>query len=391
MKDDRIDISFAAAHIEDSLLYGAGFGRNLLFCWNMENRELQSLAAFGRFQNFNGNHIAAVFRYGDQLFCFSKFSYVAAAWHLKEKSFTYYAPEEEAEEGMCIRSICRVGDDVWMLQKVTDSSAVVFSMRNGRFSRCTVNADLERHFQISEIISYGVENSVAAGNRIWRCIPGTDALLGFDTKSLETEIVKFHIPDTFYTIHEKDGWIYILGAGGKHVIAWNPDTREQTVWDTEYEGISDRPFREAVRAGNRLFLLPCFEEKIFCYEIRGDCISFISKLEYPAGFEKIHDPQNRSMFLGSVFTDKNLLYLFPMAGNGLLSLHTESMKMSLFPIQLSKNEYISVQTNAGNIIPEYQIDLQDYLEFIEAGKKDFRQNGGYEDYAGTRCWNALKK
>lgn len=391
IQEDMVNISFIAAHIEAPLLYGAGCDQNLLFCWNMETKEIENLGAFRGFGGFKGDNIGAVYRYGEQLFCFSKYSYEVAAWHLKEKTFTYYHPECWMEETVCIRSICRVGDDVWMMRKATDSSIAVFSMRNGKFASHTVTTDLEQHFQISEITSYVYENSVTAGDWIWRCIPGTAALLGFDTKSLETEIVKFDIPDTFYTISGKDGWFHILGVCGKYVVAWNPNTREQMVWETGYEGISDRPFREVVRAGNRLFLLPCFEEKIFCYEIQENHICFIGKPEYPAEFARIHDPENRTLFLGNAFIDKELLYLFPIAGNGLLSLHTQSMQMSFFPMQVSKNEYIKSQTDAGNTIPEYRIKLQDYLGSIRSSESDDEQDDRDMFDTGKTCWRELCK
>lgn len=327
MREDRMNISFIAAYMEAPILYGAGLDQNLLFCWNMETKEVQSLGAFRQSGNFQGNSIIAIQKYGEQLFFFSRLSYVVIAWHLKEKKFTYYYPEQRSEEMQNICSACCVGDEVWMLTKVADSSITVFSMKSGRFAHYSVHADLGQHFPASEITSFGHENSVAKGSWIWRCIPGTDALLGFDTKSQKTEVVKFHIADTFYTISEKDGWFYILGVSGKYVIAWNPDTREQKVWDTGYAGISEKPFREVLRAGNRLFLLPCFEEKIVCYEIQDNHICLIGKPEYPAEFKKIHDVKHRSLFLTSAFKDRELLYLFPMAGNGMLSLHTNSMRM----------------------------------------------------------------
>lgn len=388
MREDRINISFIAACMEGSLMYGAGLDQNLLFCWNMETKEVQSMGAFQQFGNFHGDTIM-VQKYGEQLFFFSRLSYEVVVWNLKEKKFTCYHPEQRSEEGTYIRSVCRVGDEMWMLTKVTDSSVMIFSMKSGRFARHTVHADLEQHFSASAITSFGHENSVVAGSWIWRCVPGTDALLGFDTKSQKTEIVRFHISDTLYTISEKDGWFYVLGVSGKQVIAWNSDTREQKVWDTGYEGISDRPFREVLRAGNRLFLLPCFEDKIACYEIQDNHICLVGQPEYPEEFKKIHDVGYRSLFLGSAFKDRELLYLFPMAGNGMLSLHMDSMRMSFLPIQVKKNDYLNCQKHVGNVIPENQIELQDLLDFLSSEELCPVQNDGDTSSAGKKCWEKV--
>lgn len=388
MTDEVKNIKFMAAHIENDILYGAGIDRNILFQYDIKKKKLQRLGVFSKFKNPYSYKIGKIFKYKEKLFCFSINSYEVAEYHIEKKAFTYYCIEKDLKKDVSIKCICRVGNDVWMFQEVTAQFVVVFSMETKQYSKYI--------FDISVLIGYDFsfsicqETSLYYDEKIWRCIPGHHMLVSYDVKTLQTEIIDLETTVSFYTISHVDGKIFILGRDGKQIVKWKPDTKELCVWDTGYKGIEDRPFREVICYGNRLFLLPCFENKIYCYDIQGEELHFLNRIDNPTKFKKLNYVGGQSMFINYAWGKEKELYLFPFGGNGMLCLNTESLVMSFYPVQISEEDYIISNFVLNDLLFDREAKVGCLVEFIKlmTEQNDYRRQ---RKMVGNKCWERLYK
>lgn len=386
MIENKIDIYFADAYMEDNLLFGSGLEQSIFFQYDMKEKKLKWWKAFDQFKSGVSFFTCAIFKYRETLYCFSNFSYEVVAYHLDNKIFTYFTPASSLEKIGVRRSISRVGNDVWMLQGGLGSSVVVFSMENGQYSNYIL--DMQSRQNIDTFRPVGQESSVSIDAQIWKCIPGSDALMVLDTKKLKSNIIKPGPRLPFFTMSYENGYFYILGMDGKHIVVWNQGMQEAVVWETGYRGTKNKPFREVIRIKNRLFLLPGFEQKICCYEIYDNQIQFICCLDYPAEFKRVRD-MRRSMFLGKTLRNQNELYLFPFGGNGMLCLNTDSLKITYYPIQIYEKDYISSQIQLKALLYENQLNLGGLLDFLKSEIIDGNAFGEIENNVGKKCWKKL--
>lgn len=386
MIEDKIDIYFADAYIEDDSLFGSCFEQNIFFQYNMKEKKLKWWKVFNQFKETTSFFACAIFKYREALYCFSQSSYEVVAYHLKNKIFMHFAPDSNLKK-ISVRCICRVGNEVWMLQEGLSSSVVVFSMENGQYSNYTL--DMPPGQNIHSFLSLGRESAVSIDRQIWKCIPGSDALMVLDTKKLKSTIIKFGLQLSFFTMSYENGYFYILGMDGKHIVVWNQGMQKPMVWETGYKGDKNKPFREVIRIENRLFLLPGFEQKIFCYEIYDNQIQFICRLDYPIEFKRAKGIR-RSLFFGRILRNQNELYLFPFGGNGMLCLEADSLKMRYYSIQIYKKDYISCQMQSKNLLYETQLDIGGLLEFLKLEIVDGNDSNRRKKNIGKKCWKKLR-
>lgn len=385
MTEDIKNVWFRDAYMEGDLLFGVDSVQNIFFQYDMKRKKLKRMEIIHESDNTSEFGICAIFRYKQILYCFSLYSYKVVSYDLEKKIFTYYRPEKEME-GIKISSVCRVGNDVWMLKKGIESSVVVFSMEKGLYSNYDLEIQCRQTLDTFRPIPW--ESSVNIGVQIWKCIPGSNSIMVLDTRELKGNIIKFDLQIPFFTMSYKDGYFYILGMDGKQIVVWNQDTQETMVWETGYDGNKDRPFREVIRIENRLFLLPGSEQKIRCYEINENRIHFLCRIDYPLGFEKIHE--SNGMFLGKTFRNNNELYLFPFGGNGIICLNTDSLTMDFYPVQISEMDYIASQTQAKELLYEEQVSMEDLLDFLKSETVDNAVCNVKTSNIGHKCWEKLR-
>lgn len=388
MTEEVKNIEFMAAYMEGDIIYGAGIELNLLFLFDIRTKKLSRLGVFDGFKNPNAFRVSKIFKYRESLYCFSCCSYEVAAYHLQKETFTYYSPDEKVDEEISIRCVCHIGNDVWIFREAVASSVWVFSMESGRYFKYEIDTSVLRGYDFSFLVAS--ETCVYFDKHIWRCLPGNSLLLVYDVHSFELDVVKLEVPISSYTVSYANERILILGRDGKQIVVWEPNTNKTIVWETGYEGVEDRPFRGIVCRGKRLFLVPCFEDKIYYYEIQEDELSYKGYIVYPKEFHRLHYIGSQSMFLEYTFRNKNELYLFSFGGNGMICLNTDSLEIEFYPVQISEEDYIVGNTTSKMLLSDNQVGVENLVDYMRSKITCQKKDRVRENLTGNKCWERLK-
>ncbi len=358
------NICIADACITDNILYAAGFEWNLLFKFDMRSMEVKKLGEFTKFKNPYSFQNRAIFKFKDSLFCVSINSYEIAEYNMKKREISYFDIEDNwANKGkLLVKSVCRVDDEIWIFQEAINEFVVVFSMETRSY--------LQYKIKIEGIINrynhLDWESSVCVGTLIWRCIPGSSDLLLLDTKSKRAQVINTKLPLSFFDINYDNGYLYIVTSDGKNYVAFNVATFKVDTYESDYVGIPEYPFIDAVRINDYLYSLPCFEECIFRYKIEGRKLRLIQRIQLPEEFKKVHDAENRSLF----YKWKKIghkLFLLPFSGNGMLCLDSYSLDITFYPIKISEKDYLSWVLKNSPMQNEGKMNLKDFLRGLICG------------------------
>ena len=377
MTEEVKNLEFMAAYLEGDTLYGAGMGLNILFQYDLKTKEFHRLGVFEGFKVSYAYKICKIFKYKESLYCFSIYSYEVVAYHLDKNVFTYYSPDRGMDKEVSIRCVCRTGNDVWMFQEAAANFITAFSMEQGCYFKYEIDTS-----EIRSIFLY-------FDNYIWRCLSGNDVLLAYDVKNIKLKVIKLNESISSYTISSAGERFLILGRDGKQIVVWDPDTSEKIVWETGYEGIEDRPFREIVCEGNQLFLIPCFEDQIFCYEFHADRLHFKGCIDYPREFKRLHNIGSQSMFVGYIRRNENEIYLFPFGGNGMLCLNPDNHETKFFPIQISEDDYVVSNIRSRMLLSDNQVRLECLMDYLILMIKNREKNRIGNNVIGSKCWERI--
>lgn len=388
MIEEVKNIDFMAAYMEGDVIYGAGIGINLLFRYDIRTEKLSRLGVFDGFKRPRAFGMGKMFKCRECLYCFSRCSYEVVAYHLEKGTFTYYSPDEEMNKEIAIRCVCRVGDDVWIFREATVRSMMVFSMESGKYFTHELDTSMLRRYDFSFLVSS--ETCVYFDRHIWRCLPGNDVLLAYDVYGFKLDVIKLDVSLSSYTVSYANRRILILGRDGKQIAAWEPDTNKVIVWDTGYIGVKDRPFREIICKDKRLFLIPCFEDDIYCYEIQENKLCFKGHIVYPKEFCRIHNIGNQSMFLEYMFKNEDELYLFPFGGNGMICLDTESLETEFYPVRISEEDYIAGNIASKMLLSDGKLGVESLVEYEKSKRMCQTEERAKENLVGNICWERLK-
>lgn len=379
------EINFMAACIEDSVLYGAGYMQNILFQFDMAEESMIQKEGFKQFKNPYSFCIQAIFKHRKKLYCFSSNSYEIAVYHLENKTITYYHYLDDWQQNHVeIHCVCCIGNQVWMLQRIQDPLVVVFCMEKEKYMAYKVDLRILQNFNIT--LGARFDTYINVGTSIWRCIPGNNAFLVFDTQKLKMEIVKLDVPCSPYTFSFSEDCFYIIEKDGKRIVVWNQCTKKSIVWETGYCGNKDRPFREAVRIKNKLFLIPFIEDEIYYYEICNEQIYYICRLEYPIDFKRT---SKGGLFTKYYLEKEKELYLFPFSGNGMLCLNIDNLKFKFYSICISDTDFIVNQIQARLPLNDTQVTLKGFLDYIKSIIQD-EENCFREYPIGKISWEKAR-
>lgn len=387
MTEEVKNIEFMAAYMEGDIIYGAGIGINLLFRYNIRTRELNRLGVFDRFKDPYAFRMGKMFKYGDCLYCFSRCSYEVAAYHLKMGKFIYYSPDEEIDRSIDVRCVCRVGNDVWIFREAIASSVVIFSMESGKYFKHELDTSVLQGYDFSFLVS--AETSMYFDKHIWRCLVGNGVLLAYDVNNLKLDVIKLDVTVSSYTVSYSNAKVFILGRDGKRIVEWEPKTNRKIEWKTGYVGIEDRPFREIICKENQLFLIPCFEDKIYCYEIQKNKLCFKGHIAYPQEFSRLHNAGIQSLFLEYTFRNEDELYLFPFGGNGMICLNTDSLNTEFYPVQISGEDYIISSMTSKIPLSDSQLRVESLVDYVETKITRRAEEKVKENLTGSVCWKRL--
>lgn len=387
MTEEIKNIEFVAACIEGDKLYGAGIGVNILFKYDLIAKTIERLGVFEGFKIPFAFDICKIFKYEGKLYCFSRHSYEVAMYCLEKDTFTYYRPESEKNEAVSIRCVCCIGNDVWMFREARVGSILVFSMERGCYSEYEVDTSVLNEFDFSFYV--GSETCLYFDKHIWRCLPGNNVLLGYDLENFQLKIIELEESISSYTVSCAGKTFFVLGRDGKKILTWKPDTRERSVWETGYEGIGDRPFREVICKGNYLFLIPCFEERVYCYEIYEDKLCFKKYIEYPEEVKRLHNIGSQSMFVEYTIRNENELYLFPFGGNGMLWINLDSHETKFYSVQISEEDYVVSGIKSEKLLYDNQATLEYLMDYLMSIITNREKSWIRNDVIGCKCWKQL--
>ena len=388
MTEEVENISLTDAYIEGTTIYAAGHEWNILLEFDIEHLELKRLGWFDGFLFPFSFQNLAIYKYQEKLFCFSKNSYEVAEFNLISRSFKYYHPKEDHCEADLLCSTCCVGDEIWMFREAFDPMVMVFSMRNGEYFQYPI--DNRNRRKEDKYMRLSFESSINMGSQIWRCVPDSSDLIVLDTKKLENRVIRTDLGIPFLTMSSNDGFLYILSRDGRYVVMLDVDTNETVVYETGYTGTVDMPFSQGLKTETYFFLLPCFEQTIVCYEIKGRELHFLKSFILPEEFKKVHDAEHRTLFLGWKILD-NHLFLLPFGGNGLLRIELDSLSISYYPVKISEQDYFAGIVRFCPMVREGQMDLEEYLKAIDySSKKDSQNRTGVPIKTGKSIWEEIR-
>lgn len=386
MTEEVKNLEFMAAYIDGDILYAAGMALNILFQYDLNTKKLYRLGVFKGFKNPNAVKICKMFKYKEHLYCFSNYSYEVAAYHMDKKEFMYYCPENKTDENVDIRCVCRVNNNVWLFREAIASSVMVFSMENQQYTEHKLDTSVLKGYDVS--LTVCCETCVLLDSQIWRCLPGHNVLLAYDVESFKVKLVKMDWNISAYTISYAYNRFFILGRDGKQVVVWNSNTNKIVVWETGYKGVEDRAFRKIICKGKKIFLIPCLEDEIYCYEIIEEKLCFKKKIKYPLEFRRLHynGCLAQSMFMEDILKNTKL-YLFPFGGNGMLCMEMENLKVEFYPVQISEEDYIEGNIESKLLLRDSQICLTNYMKAITLNVSKY---GMENNLLGRKCWERLK-
>lgn len=363
LEKEKRDICLVDACIEGNILYAAGFEKNILLKYDVENQETKLMGVFKGFKFSESYHNNAIFKYEESLFCFSKNSYEVAEFNLEEKRFKYYYPTNNIQERDLVRSIIRIEDNIWMMRTIDNPLIMVFSMRKKRY----IEHEIDMKISIENYIPLGFEKCVCIGREIWRCIPGRQELFILDTKNLKTRVFETGLSSPLLTIYTEENVIYILSASGQELISIDADTYGVSVYKTGYEGIVDWPFVGIVKVKNLFIFLPCFEQKILCYELKNDKLYMIKEIELPVNFKRVQGTEKSTLFLDWKKVH-NTLYLLPFSGNSMVRLDLDTFAIALCPVNITRQDYLIWSLWIMPVQSEKEISLKEYLNTLTGEK-----------------------
>lgn len=381
----EIDICLSDAYIEENILYAGGFEQNILLEYNMENQKAKFLGEFGGFKFSESYHIHAIYKYEKSLFCFSKNSYEVAEFNLEAKRFKYFYPANNIEEDSLVRSIIRIGDQIWMMQTMNASLIMVFLMKERRY----IEHKIDMKGSIDNYIPLVFEKSVCIGTEIWRCIQGSSSLLVLDTKSLKTRVIETGLALSFLTLYREGDVIYILSMNGQELIVMNINTYDLFIYKTGYKGMADCPFAGIEKIKDYFLFFPCYEQHIFCYKLKSNELYMVKILKLPENFKRIHGTEKRDLFLNWTRVN-DMIYLLPFSGNRMLRIDLSNFKILPYPVTISGQDYFIWLCWLKHIQNEREMKLKDFLNILTRERSMTIEDTNEIKCSGNFIWKYIK-
>ena len=362
--EENFDLNFMDAYLDKEYLYAASMKSNIFFKARRDNHYcVEALGIINGFQNKNAGGIFAVQYYKNSLYLFLDYTYEVARYDFETEKFFYYYPAEHNEVFDMVCGICRVGNEVWILRDTFEKELCVFSLEECGY--CFFELDVSAvsdNIEKEKVKRVAKETICLVGNKIWRCVPGTNYLYSIDVAEKYLEIHKIESETEIFTINHSEKGFSCLSMSGEYVILWDADKGVTEKKEIDNGKKVFKAFRNMIQTNQGCLLIPGLSDEIkFLPEEGGTTAAFV----LPPQFQRTKNV--KGLFFGC-FQDENKILLFPFGGNGLIEIHTDTLKSEYYPVCITKEEYMKALT-AGNqsIIEDETVSLKNYIELLNAG------------------------
>lgn len=357
-------LNFIDAYLDEKYLYAVSMENVFFRAEKGSVYHAEILGVIKGFQNKGTGKIYAVQYYKNSLYMFWGGTYEVVRYDFNTQKFSYYYPEAYNKPFEQAGGICRVKNDVWILRDTFEKNLCVFSLENCSYSFYDLdisvlvsNVDKEKAERISK------ERICLVGNKVWRCIAGTDCLYSID---VETKKIEFHKTGTaidIFAISHDEGGFYFISINGGTVIQWDED--KGVISRKEISGKKQvKAFQDVLHTNRGYILIPCLSDEI---KLLSEEEGMIGKCGMPSRFHRMKGVKRRLFF--NYYTDKDKVLLFPTGGNGLIEIDKDTLETKYYPVCIPQKEYIRVLLAEGrNIIERETLSLNSYINALQAGR-----------------------
>ena len=374
--EEKYDLNFMDAYLDKEYIYAVSRESNIFFRAKRDNGySVEILGVVNGFRNIYTGKIYTVQYYQNSLYMFADSTYEVARYDFESRKISYYCPAEQEEGFDIVRGSCRIGNEVWILRDSFVGKLCVFSLED-----CSYRFfDLDISILINSIRQKNVkrvskENVCPVGNKVWRCIPGTNFLCAIDVTTKRVELHKVESDIEIFTIsHDAQGF-YLISIFGDYVIQWDEN---RGVIDKKVINGGEKTFkafRDILHVNGGYILLPNTSEHIkFLSEAKG----MIEECELPSQFHRIGSA--KGLFFHYLLENDKLL-LFPFGGNGLIEMDTNTLLSKYHPIRILKEECIKVLLAENKAVTESEMaSLDSYISLLGSDycmrKKEYSPDG----------------
>lgn len=374
--EEKYNLNFMDAYLDKEYIYAVSRESNIFFRAKRHNGySVEILGVINGFRNAYAGKIYTVQHYKNSLYMFADSTYEVARYDFESRKFSYYCPAEQKEGFDIVRGSCRIGNEVWILRDSFDGKLCVFSLED-----CSYRFfDLDISILINSTKQKNVqrvpkENVCLVGNKVWRCIPGTNYLYAIDVTTKRVELYKVESDIDIFTISHDEQGFYLISIFGDYVIQWDENRGVIDKKDINGGEKAFKAFRDILHVNGGYILLPNVSDHIkFLSEAKG----MIEECELPAQFYRTG--KVKGLFFQYLLENDRLL-LFPFGGNGLIEMDTNTLQSEYHPICISKEECIKVLLAANKEVTESEMaSLDSYISLLDSNycmrKKEYSPDG----------------
>lgn len=381
-----------AGLIEDGKMYIPGVTYAVLWEYDLNNWERRCLMSFMDIFEEQPIRAMAVFKEGEYIYLVLRNTYRIlecntgtgqAVWIGEQPVF------EDAEE--IILNAFRIGDEIWSIPGDIQNVIQIFNIKTRDFSELSVVEQMDGYENIS-----GFLDGAVCGDSIY--LPAFE----YQSCNLICQIVCKEKTIKMLPL-EENFFLHTLSVYGNEV--WLSDFRDPSFpelcrWERErgvletirlgrcewrerdnYKDVS--LFREIVAYNKKLIIIPHYSNEIIVFDREQNKER---RLLYPAGFQRVAASEGKEMFRG-ICVQKEQVFLFPCAYNGLLILNMETEELEFRELHLDREDYEAYYKihfrerckeekifSEGEVIPydRGEFLLADYIEQIEMDETNVR-------------------
>lgn len=380
MKEGTHDLSFMDAYFEREYLYAVSFENIFFRAKRGSVYHAEVLGFLNGFQNKGVGKIYAIQYYRKSLYMFCSCTYEVVKYDFSTQKFSYYYPAEYNETFGPEGGICRIKNDVWILQDIFEKKICVFSLDNCSYRFLNLDTSvLSNNIEPEEIKFAAKEKICRVGDKVWRCVPGTDYLYSIDVTTRKIELHKTGAEIEIFTISHDENGFYLISMYGETLVQW--EENRGVVSRKRINGEKQlKAFRDILRGDRCYILIPGKSDEVKLLseegEITGTC-------RLPSRFHR-RKGIKRGLFL-NYFEEKGKVLLFPFGGNGMVEIDKGTLETKYYPVCIPQREYMKILLAEGqDIIERETLPLSCYVTTLPVRRHTEKEIYGYGGTIGRQ-------
>lgn len=362
--DYQYDLNFLDAYVDQEYLYAVGLENNIFFRARRDGGySVEILGILKGFRNKDAGVVYAVQYYDDSLYMFLDRTYEIARYDLKSKKYSYYYPADDYDGNDIMHGICRVENEVWIFRNAFERKLCIFSLQDYsyRFFELDLSVLLDNVEQ-KNVKRAARENICLVGNKIWRCIAGTNYVYSVDTATKQLAVHRMDADIELFTVnHDNEGFVF-LSLYGEYIIRWDENkgvTEKKEICNGKK---SFKAFRNIIQTLRGYLLIPALSDEIRFLPDEGETTV---TLAFPSQFRRRKDVKG---LFARYYQEEKKILLFPFGGNGLIEIQSDTLKSEYYPVCITEEKYMrSLIAENQNIAESRTLSFKSYIGLLNTG------------------------